>query len=203
MKTIILRSLSTIHLFITTGYERILMLLYRTQFNFCGKQVIFFPRSSFFFYKNISLGNKVSIGGGATFLCSESSITIGNKVMFGPNVSIIAGNHSTHIIGKLMADYKISDKLPSDDQPVIIEDDVWVGSGAYILNGVIVRRGSIIAAGAVVNKEVPPYAVVGGMPAKIIKFRWTAKEILRHEEISYPPEKRLPKEVILNCKISS
>lgn len=195
----VFKLLSSTHLFLTKAYERILMVFYRSQFKRCGKNVIFFPRSSFFFYKNISVGNKVSIGGGATFLCSESSITIGDKVMFGPNVSVVAGNHSTHIIGKLMADYKISDKLSSDDQPVIIEDDVWIGSGAYILNGVIVRRGAIIAAGAVVNKEVPPYAIVGGIPAKILKFRWTTEEIFRHEEIAYPLEKRLSKELIMNC----
>jgi acetyltransferase-like isoleucine patch superfamily enzyme len=90
-----------------------------------------------------------------------------------------------------MADYQLSDKNPSDDQPVIIEEDVWVGAGAYILNGVKVGRGSIIAAGAVVTKDIPPYAIVGGVPAKLIRYRWTPEEIKKHEVIAYPPEKRI------------
>ena len=47
--------------------------------------------------------------------------------MFGPNVTIRGGNHSSHIVGKLMTDYKNEDKLPTDDEPVIIDEDVWVG----------------------------------------------------------------------------
>lgn len=128
------------------------------------------------------------------FLSSDSYIKIGDKVLFGPNVSIVGGNHATHIIGKFMADYELCDKRPSDDRPVVIEEDVWVGTGAYILNGVTVRRGAIVAAGAVVTKDVPPYAVVGGVPAKIIKYRWSADEILKHEEMLYPSQKRLTRE---------
>lgn len=201
MNNFIFKLLSSFHIFITNGYERILMYLYRSQFAKCGKKTIFFPRKSYFFYSNISIGNNVSIGAGATFLCSESFINIGDKVMIGPNVSIIAGNHSTYIIGKLMADYKISDKLPADDQPVIIEEDVWIGSGAYILNGVTIKRGSIIAAGSVVNKNVPPYAIMGGVPAKIIRFRWNIEDIIKHESIAYTADKRLPTEELSKCHL--
>jgi acetyltransferase-like isoleucine patch superfamily enzyme len=177
-------------------YDRLLMYIYRSLFGRCGKNVIFYPTSSYFYYKNIFIGNDVCIGGGASFIASISHIEIGDKVMFGPNVTIRGGNHSSHIIGKLLADYKISDKRPEDDQPVIIENDVWVGAGAIILKGVTIGRGAIIAAGAVVNKDVPPYAVVGGVPAKVIKYRWGVEEILKHEEMLYAPQDRLQEEVI-------
>ncbi|HAR97133.1 MAG TPA: hypothetical protein DCR97_14405 [Deltaproteobacteria bacterium] len=76
----------------------------------------------------------------------------------------------------------------------MIEDDVWIGSGATILRGVTLGRGSIIAVGAVVNRDVLPYAIVGGIPAKIISVRFTdLQTLLEHERALYPPEKRLSK----------
>ena len=61
--------------------------------------------------------------------------------------------------------------------PPIIEDDVWIGCNATILQGVKIGTGAIVAAGAVVTKDVPPYAIVGGVPAKIIKYRFTEEQI--------------------------
>ncbi len=172
-------------------YGRVLMYVYKSLFYECGKNVIFWPTQSSFTYKNGSLGNHVAIGGGAIFMASDSHIYIKDHVLFGPNVTIIGGNHAFHIVGKLMADYKIEDKLPTDDEPVYIDEDVWIGTGAIILKGVTVGRGAIIAAGAVVTKNIPPYAIAGGVPAKIIKYRWDKEKIIAHEKICYPIEKRL------------
>jgi acetyltransferase-like isoleucine patch superfamily enzyme len=165
--------------------------------------VHFSPLHSYFTYKTIEIGSNVVIGRGAIFVASDSSIKISDKAMFGANVTIMGGNHSTHIIGKAMFDYKISDKLASDDQPVTIETDVWVGCGSYILNGVNVGRGAIIAAGAVVTKDIPPYAIVGGVPAKIIKYRWSAEQIREHEELLYKPADRLSYEELVKNRIDS
>jgi acetyltransferase-like isoleucine patch superfamily enzyme len=186
----IFKALSTFHLIISKIYDRILMILYRTQFSSCGENVFFYPTKSNIYYKTIDIGNDVFIGPGAMFLSSNSLIKIGDKVMFGPNVSIIGGNHSKHIVGKFMADYKLSDKLTTDDQPVIIEKDVWIGTGSIILKGVKIGRGAIIAAGSVVTKNVPPYTIMGGIPAKLIKYRWSPEELIKHEEILYPPQDR-------------
>ncbi|MRS03355.1 hypothetical protein EG832_09060 [bacterium] len=109
--------------------------------------------------------------------------------MFGPNVTIRGGDHNTSKIGYFMFD--VHEKRPKDDQPVFIEDDVWVGAGAIILKGVTIGRGSIIAAGAVVTHSVKPYSITGGVPAKLIRFRWTTEEIIQHEIALYPLEKRL------------
>jgi len=111
--------------------------------------------------------------------------------MFGPGVSIMAGNHNTNLLKRFMFDVTECEKRREDDRDVVIEDDVWVGTRAIILSGVTVSRGAIVAAGAVVVKSVPPYAIVGGVPARVLKWRWSVEEILRHEEDLYPVEKRL------------
>ena len=68
--------------------------------------------------------------------------------------------------------------------PCHIGNDVWIGYGAMIMAGVTIGDGAIVAAGAVVTKDVPPYSIVGGIPAKFIKFQWSIDEILKHEEIA-------------------
>lgn len=103
--------------------------------------------------------------------------------MFGPEVTIRGGNHRIDVLGRYMIDIKENEKRPEDDPGVVIEDDVWVGTRAIILAGVIVGRGAVVAAGAVVTKSVPPYAIVGGNPAKVIKMRWLANEIAEHERL--------------------
>jgi acetyltransferase-like isoleucine patch superfamily enzyme len=164
---------------------RLRMLLLRPLFRRHGKHFVFDPDDTYTF-KNIEVGDHVSIGSGAMLVASESSITIGNKVMFGPNVTIIGGDHNTSVVGRFM--YDVRDKHPEDDQDVSIEDDVWVGAGATILKGVRLGRGSVVAAGAVVNKEVLPYTIVGGIPAKIISMRFGEIEtILEHEKALYSP----------------
>ncbi len=93
----------------------------------------------------------------------------------------------------------VIEKRPEDDQDVIIDDDVWVGSGAIILKGVRVGRGSIIAAGAVVNKDVPPYSIVGGVPARKIGTRFgNVETILKHEASLYQADNRLSVECLKN-----
>jgi acetyltransferase-like isoleucine patch superfamily enzyme len=175
-------------------WRRAKMLVLRAAFSKYGKHFIFDPQD-FFSFSNIEVGNDVMVGRGAVFVASESKIIIGNKVMFGPNVTIIGGNHNTSVVGQFM--YDVRDKRPDDDQDVIIEDDVWVGSGATLLKGVRVGRGSIIAAGAVVTRDVPPYTICGGAPARVLSVRFSIDTIQVHEAALYAAEKRFsPKELL-------
>ena len=77
---------------------------------------------------------------------------------------------------------------------VIIENDVWIGSNVTLLMGVTVGRGATIAAGAVVNKDIPPYCIVGGVPARVIKYYWSIDEILQHEKLLYEEYNRYSRE---------
>lgn len=95
----------------------------------------------------------------------NGTITIGNYVHTGTNVIMLAFNHGFYTRD---TPTKKQDYL---EAPIVIEDDVWIGAGVIILAGVTIGKGAIIASNAVVNKDVPPYTIVGGVPAKIIKER--------------------------------
>ena len=126
----------------------------------CGKQVYFAPDTTFLSPETIFIGDHVWLGCGSHFSAINTYIRIGNKVVFAPHVAIIAGDHNTSVLGAYMLD--VTEKRPQDDQPVIIEDDVWIGFRAIVIKGVTIGRGSIVAAGAVVTHDVPRYAVVAG-----------------------------------------
>jgi maltose O-acetyltransferase len=116
-----------------------------------------------FFSANVKLGNNSGIG----YRCYIQGPTlIGNNVMMAPEVLIYTINHETSNIEIPMCQQGIT-----SPKTVQIEDDVWIGTRAIILPGVTIGNGSIIAAGAVVTKDVPPYTVVGGNPAKILRDR--------------------------------
>jgi len=105
-------------------------------------------------------------------------------------VSVKLGEvHNITVPGRFMTD--VHEKTGNEDLGVIIDDDVWVGNSAIILRGVRVGRGSVIAAGAVITKSIPPYAIVAGTPAHIVRFRWDVTTILSHEKTLYPPDQRL------------
>ena len=95
------------------------------------------------------------------------------------------------------ADYE---KNTDDDQDVIIEGDTWIGLGVTILKGVTIGRGSVIAAGAIVTKSMPPYSIIVGAPAKALKQRFSKEQILEHERLLYPEEKRLNEEQLKDYK---
>lgn len=155
----------------------------KIRFLHCGRNVSFNPINSDFIYPHISIGNDVQIGPHASFIASIAHIYIGNKVRFGPHVTIRGGNHRYDIPGKYLYDYTNSDKRLEDDQDVVVEDDVWIGTNVTILKGTTIGRGCIVAAGAVVNKSVLPYTIVGGVPAKVIGLRFERfSDVLLHEQ---------------------
>lgn len=168
--------------------NRFLSLFYKRLMICCGKNVRFSAITSDMTYRNISIGNDVFIGPDARFIATESRVYIGNKVLFGPNVTIIGGDHRINAVGRFI--YDIKEKQPGDDLDIHIEDDVWIGANVTILKGVTIARGSIVAAGSLVLKNVLPYAIVGGVPAKVLKHRFSIDEIISHETKLYPTDKR-------------
>lgn len=133
-------------------------------------------------WHNVSLGNDVHIGEDNRFMCTLAEVIVGDHVMFGPDVLLITGNHRIDILGKYMTEITNVDKMKENDEPIILEGDNWIGARAIILKGVVVEEGAVIAAGAVVTKNVPAYSIVGGVPARVLGYRMSDIQINEHKK---------------------
>ncbi|HCJ50099.1 MAG TPA: galactoside O-acetyltransferase [Microbacterium sp.] len=112
----------------------------------------------------LRVGDRSSIGAGGFVGCS-GWIEIGDDVMLGPGVRLFSENHA---FGDLSQTIKQQGVIRGE---LVIENDCWIGSGVTLLPNITVGRGSVIAAGSVVNRDVPPYSVVAGVPAKVVRSR--------------------------------
>ena len=140
------------------------MKLYPHFLKYCGRGLTIKEYVVLKFPENISVGDNVGISE-FSWIDGNGKVEIGDFVRIGPYVSIISFNHK-------FADKSTPIKLQGKVLlPVIIEDDVWIGSKAQILAGTKIGKGAVIGAGTIITKDVPPYAVIVGNPAKIIKYR--------------------------------
>ena len=129
---------------------------------------------------------------------STGDLTIGNFCSIAPDVSfLVDGEHAYNTITTypFQQRYLGKDDVSQSKGSIVVEDDVWIGYRATILSGVRIGQGAIIAAGAVVTKDVPPYAIVGGVPAKVLKYRFP-QEII--EELMKVDYSKLDKDLIQN-----
>lgn len=119
---------------------------------------------------------------------SSEKLRIGNFCSIAPNVQFILGSeHPYHYISTFPFKAKVCgqtyEALSKGD--INICDDVWIGYGVVILSGITINQGAIIAAGSVVTKDVPAYAIVGGNPAKFIKYRFEESIIVKLVNIDF------------------
>ncbi len=112
--------------------------------------------------RNIKIGDRVFINSGVRFGCPPpAKIIIGNHVAIGPRVLFETLNHS---LTCNQENYR-----PGKSKGIIVEDNVWIGANATILPGLRIGKNSVIAAGSVVTKDIPPYCLAAGVPASIVK----------------------------------
>lgn len=170
--------------------RRIRMLIMKPQFREYGDNFVFDPSGTYSF-ENIHVGHNVNLGTRPLLMAALSKIRMGDSVIFGPEVVIFGGGHNFREVGTPVA--LVHWKRGDEDLGVSIGSDVWIGTRAVLLRGVDVGRGAVVAAGSVVTKSVPDYAIVGGNPAKVIAFRFTPEEALNHESSidGYAEEGRL------------
>lgn len=132
-------------------------------FDSCGTSINIEKKANFGTGTGISIGNNSGLG----INCKvRGPLEIGNDVMMGPEVMIFTSNHEIS-----RTDIPMNVQGFTTPRKVIIGNDVWIGARCIILPGVNIGDGAILAAGAVVAKDVPPFAIVGGVPAKVLKYR--------------------------------
>lgn len=135
----------------------------------------------------MNIGSNVYIG---KYCSLETNVDINNNVLIGNNVGLIGRyDHDYSQIGVSIKDsHWIGDKeynFKGKGLKITIDEDVWIGYGTVILSGVNIGRGSIVAAGSVVTKDIPPYSICAGNPCRILKQRFSEQEIIEHEKILY------------------
>lgn len=128
-----------------------------------------------FFSECVTVGKRTYGGLYILTFNKVAHLSIGNFCSIAPGVSfMLSADHRVDYLSTFPFKVKMSgDETEGVSKGnIVVDDDVWIGYGTTILSGVHIGQGAIIAAGAVVDKDVPPYAIVGGVPAKIIKFRF-------------------------------
>ena len=155
------------NLFLYTGMPQILGELNISVGKDCriSGQTTFTARSHGPEKKHLTIGNNVGIGW-------QTTIAVGSKVTLGDNVriagrSFLAG-YPGHPIDPNMRAQGLPDTIDQVGE-ITLENDVWLGTGVFVMAGVTIGRGSVIAAGSVVTKDIPPMVIAGGVPARVIK----------------------------------
>lgn len=165
----------------TFGYRR-------TRFGYLANNVVFTPPIDIVNPKNVFIYSDTSIGD-CYISALNAKFVVGKGCAIARGLNVQTGNHA-RLVGIYVGEVTEETKPEGYDKDVIIEDDVWIGSNVTLLSGVRIGRGSTVAAGAVVNKSMPPYCVCGGVPARVIKFYWTIDQIIEHEAKLYPENER-------------
>ena len=164
------------------------LIFFRIKWKFLNKHNSVIPQNVFKI-ENVTVG-KMSYGELSLYdfsVNSSSNLNIGNYVSIGPNVIFFLNeNHfykrlTTFPISKLQNNI-IQDSYSKGS--IVIEDEVWIGANSLILSGVNIGKGAIIAAGSVVTKNIEPYSIYGGNPAKLIKMRFSDEIISKVKNIN-------------------
>jgi len=119
--------------------------------------------ASFHSSGRITIGERTFLGHNVMFLSGDANILIGNDVDVAPGVLFAAGTHEIDMVGPRTAGRAFS-------KPIVVQDGVWIGANSTVLGGVTIGRKALVASGSLVNRDVPPYSVVAGVPCKVIKL---------------------------------
>ena len=175
--------------------EKISLFLFRKKWRKKNKFNTTIPLNMFDI--NSVLIGKHTYGGIAVLNYNNTyKLTIGNYCSIATSVMFIldADHYTNHISTFPFKVKELGERFEGVSKgDILVDDDVWIGYGATIMSGVHIGQGGVVAAGAIVTKDVPPYAIVGGVPAKVIKYRFEPKMI---EELLKVDYSKLTKEMV-------
>lgn len=165
----------------------------RTRYGKCGEHVHLCPPILITLPSHVYLDDYSRIQPYTQIIGTEGKFILKKYAVISAGSLILTDNH-TPTVG--LPQYLSYTHINDVGRTIVVEEDVWVGAGSILLSRSEIGRGAVVAAGSVVSKEVPPYAVVAGSPAKVIACRFSVEQILQHEAILYPAEERMSREEI-------
>jgi len=174
----------------------------KKRMGFCGKNVSFSDFSNVAGIENMYMYENTNIYSPARILCTRARFIMKKNSGAAQGLTVVTGGHMS-LPGKLFKNITDADKDKLDpdktfDRDIIVEEDVLISTNVTLLSGITVGRGAILGSGSVCRKNIPPYSIIIGNPAKIVGFKFTPEEIKEHELKLYPKEKRLKTEEINN-----
>lgn len=174
------RKRARLHYFLVVCHETLQLVVFSLpRFRFCnflkscflrlsgakiGSRVVFYPGVFISPGRNLCVGNDVDLATGV-IITTRGGVIIGDRTLIGYRTSVFSANHRV-----LRREFTIYES-GHDFKPVVIEKDVWIGASCVILPGVQIGEGAVVAAGSVVTKNVPAFAIVAGVPAKLVRMR--------------------------------
>lgn len=151
----------------------------------------FGPKQNVYIYEHCGINSDVK------FICTVGKFILKRNCSVGPGFTVITFNHKYNKINDCPESKQWGNLVAND---VIVNEEVWIGANVTLCPGVVIGRGCIIAAGSICVKgiEYPPYSIIGGNPAKFIKWRLTLEDQIRQDENMHSVEERIPISVLRN-----
>ena len=168
--------------------KRGLQLPYKRKLAYCGRDNDIHYPCNLGNPSHIYLYDYTLIQPGCRFIIHTGRVYIKKWSSLSCNCTIVTGNHvpTVGVNQRMLGRYHINDV----EKDVHIDEDCWVGANVTLLGGAHLHRGVIVGANSLVNKEIPPYAVIAGSPARIIASKFTIDQIIEHEKMLYPANER-------------
>ena len=158
-----------------------------------GKNTIVNPHSKLV-PQNMFLGDNVIIQSGVNFISYKGRLNVGKYSVISSGCIIVPSRHMP-IVGVPFY-YSTKYHIGDEDTTINIEEDCWIGAGCILLPGITIGRGSIVGAGSVVTKDIPPYSISAGCPARIVSIKFSLEDIIAHERLLYQKSERLKEDYL-------
>lgn len=145
--------------------------------------------------ENVYLYENTHILGNSQIIATKAKFIMKKNSAAAEGLTVVTGNHFA-VVGEVFLEKAAADV--QDARDIIVEEDVWMATNVTLLAGVTVGRGAVVGSGAVCRSSIPPYAIVVGNPAKVVGFKFSPEEVIKHEILIYGEHERYHIELLEN-----